>query len=61
LSEFEEGDFFLENKETDTIRYCHSYNDIEIKEIAQKLGVRFDIIKGMGNDQLNSYLVLFVD
>ena len=61
LNEFEPGDYFLGNKETDTIRYCHSYSDEEVNSIATQLGVRYQLVKGEGNDQLNSYLLLYAD
>lgn len=59
-NDLEEGDFFLGwQAERSILRYCHSFSDAEIADLAQSTGKRHVITTGSGNDATNKYLTLF--
>jgi len=58
VDEFEEGDYFLGwQSETSVMRYCHSFSQEEVEQLATSIGASYHLIRGSGNDATNMYVV----
>jgi SAM-dependent methyltransferase len=59
-NDLEEGDYFLGwQAERSILRFCHSFSDKEIMDLALATGKKHTLTTGTGNDATNIYLTLF--
>jgi SAM-dependent methyltransferase len=59
VGEFEQGDHFLGWQDTKAaLRFCHSFSDEEIVQLAHASGLEYEVLYGSQNDKNNAYLVL---